>query len=809
MTTPWRKTIRDFRQESARTLLVVAAIAVGITAFAAVLSAYAVLTRELDKGYLATNPASAILRTDRVDDALIATVLADQDVSDAEAHRTVYGLIKAGPAQWRTLVLFVIKDYGNIRISKLTPDQGAWPPATGEVLIERDAFRVAHAKTGDTITIRIGRGKEQTLRVSGGVHDVGQAQARMENCVYGYITLDTLAELGEQPYLDQLDILVAKDRFNEQHIRNVAADVKKLVEVSGHPVRVVDVPQPGKHPHNDLMGVLLLVMSAFGLLVLVLSGVLVVNLLMAIMAAQVRQIGMMKAIGGARSQIARIYFGQALLLGIAATVVALPLGMLASRVMVRSFAVLLNFDITSFAVPFWVYELVLAVGVAVPLVAAAWPVWKGSAISVREALAAYGVSHNTFGTGIFDRAIATVGGASRPFLLAVRNSFRRRTRLVLTLVTLAASGLFFMSALNLRSSMMNTFDRIFAEWNYDVEVYLDNMYSSDQIKRAVRKTPGVARAESWFASSASIPNTVAAAGSGTGGSGLHSHENDGALDTIHFPIMALPPDSKMIKLQIAEGRNLLPGDTDEIVVSSALAEKAHLKPGDTVTLRTGPALTAWHVVGVSREGFFSTKAYVPESWIEEHHPGMRTSVVLGLEKRDPAAIYAVEDALENNLRQEGIRVTGSRSQIDFRTSVDQHILMIYIFLIVMSAIIVAVGGLGLATTMSLNVMERRREMGILRVIGASPAVVMCIVAAEGAVIGVMSWALAGLAAGPLSRLTGNSLLWLLFKSNMDFVFQLRGLWIWLAVAVVLSAIASLLPARSAAKLTVREALAYE
>ena len=58
MTAPWKKTIRDFWQESTRTALVVLAIAIGITGFAAVLSAYAVLTRELDKGYLATNPAS-------------------------------------------------------------------------------------------------------------------------------------------------------------------------------------------------------------------------------------------------------------------------------------------------------------------------------------------------------------------------------------------------------------------------------------------------------------------------------------------------------------------------------------------------------------------------------------------------------------------------------------------------------------------------------------------------------------------------------------------------------------------------------
>src|SRR5947207_2992195 len=180
MTAPWQKVFRDFRQESTRTILVVLAIAIGISAFAAVLSAYAVLTRELDKGYLATNPASATLHTDAIEDAPIAAVHADRDVSDAEARRVLHGRIKRGPMEWRNLTLFVVKDYGNIRVSKLVPEQGAWPPATGEILIERDAFQVARTSIGENVTVRTTHGKEQTLRVAGRVHDVGQAQARME-----------------------------------------------------------------------------------------------------------------------------------------------------------------------------------------------------------------------------------------------------------------------------------------------------------------------------------------------------------------------------------------------------------------------------------------------------------------------------------------------------------------------------------------------------------------------------------------------------------------------------------------------------
>ena len=426
MTTPWRKAIRDFWQERTRTVFVVLAMAVGVSGFAAVLSSYAILTRALDDGYLATNPASFTIRTDAVDDGLLAAVRSHPGVGDAEARRAVVGRLKAGPVEWRSLTLFVLPDFGRIRVSRVEPQQGAWPPAPGEILIERDALQVARARVGDEVTIRTARGNEHKLRVAGTAKDVGQAQARMENIVYGYITPETLAQLGEEPHLDQLKIVVAEDRFDEGHVRQVASEVGKLVEGRGHPVARVDVPPPGKHPHTDIMGLLLLSMSAFGLFALLLSGVIVVNLLTALMASQVRQIGVMKVVGGSRRRIAQIYFAQAALLGMAAILLSLPAGILGSRALCRYMAVLLNFDINSYAVPLWVYLSVAAVGVAVPVLAAAYPVWKGSSVSVREALSDFGVSRSAFGTNAFDRALAGIGGPTRPLLLAVRNSFRRR-----------------------------------------------------------------------------------------------------------------------------------------------------------------------------------------------------------------------------------------------------------------------------------------------------------------------------------------------------------------------------------------------
>ena len=172
---------------------------------------------------------------------------------------------------------------------------------------------------------------------------------------------------------------------------------------------------------------------------------------------------------------------------------------------------------------------------------------------------------------------------------------------------------------------------------------------------------------------------------------------------------------------------------------------------------------------------------------------------------DPAAVRRVETVLE----REGLRAQGSRSEADSRFGFDQHMVMIYVALLVMSAIIVGVGGLGLATTMSLNVLERRREMGVLRAIGATPRAVWGIVAAEGAVVGLLSGLVAALVAWPASKAISDLLVGLMFKSGLDFRFELRGLVIWLAASILLGAAASFFPAWHASRGSVREALAYE
>jgi len=397
---------------------------------------------------------------------------------------------------------------------------------------------------------------------------------------------------------------------------------------------------------------------------------------------------------------------------------------------------------------------------------------------VRVALSDFGLSQANFGASALDRALARIGGRFRLIAFAIRNSFRRRARLVLTLLTLSAGGLFFLSALNIRASMVNTLDRMFAARKFDLTVSFANPYEFEKIQKAIRDTPGVTHAEGWFISEASLG------------------------DGDRFSVVALPPDTRLMDFEIIEGRKLAPQDTDAIVINNALAGREKLHVGQTVILRTG---AVWRVVGIAREAFSpGAVAYVPQ-----RDDGMTNSLRLALDKSDPDSISAVKADLDKNLEQQGVRARGSITKAESRFGFDQHMVMIYMFLIVTSAIVGSVGGLGLMTTMSLNVLERRREMGVMRALGATPGIVWLMIVAEGVVVGVLSWAIAALLAWPISKGVGDFLVGMLFRSGLDFRFEVRGLLIWIVVSIGLSAVASFLPAWRASRVTVRESLAYE
>jgi putative ABC transport system permease protein len=798
----WRKVARDLWLNKNRTLIVVLSIAVGVFAVGTIASSQIILSRDLSKAYLATNPAHAtILTFESFDDDVVDAVSNLREVAEAEARRRVTVRVKTGPNEWRITWLMAIPDFEDIKIDRFDSEAGQWPPPDNELLIERSALGLLKAELGDTLIVKTPDGKEREMRIAGLAHDLNAQMYVFDGVAIGYITTDTLKWLGQSQDYNELRILVADNTDDREHIQAVANKARDKVEDAGPTVWITFIPQPGKHLFLDpMIQAISIMMGALALLSLLLSGFLVINTISALLAQQTRQIGMMKAVGARTRQVMAMYMVTVAAFGLLALVIAVPLGVLGAHLFTRFIAGFLNFDITDFRLPTEVFLAEVAVGLIVPMAAAIVPVLSGVRVTVREAISAYGLGKGRFGTNIIDRLLLKLQSTtflrrnvSRPLLLSLRNTFRRKTRLALTLLTLIFGGAIFITIFSLRVSMLTTLDRWLDYFGYDVAVQFERSYRTERILRETLSVPGVVDAETWAFYNARRERP----------DGSHSD---------NIILFAPPAETRLVNPTIIEGRWLRPEDANAVVISSiVLRNEPDIKVGDEIVLKIEGREEPWQVVGVATGGFPVATMFVNYPYFARvtQSVGRAEWVFATTEEHNLAFQSEVAQALEEHFEQIGLDI-GLTTKVDEEIAETEALFEVIVVLLLIMAILLAViGGLGLMGTMSINVLERTREIGVMRAIGASNRSVRRIFITEGVIIGILSWIIGALLAYPISRGLSDLIGIQFLSAPLNYTFSITGVLIWLIVVVVLATISSFLPAWNASRITVQEVLAYE
>lgn len=792
----WRKVLRDLWGSKVRTLLVVTSIAVGVFSVGMIAGTHVLLSRELTRAYLAINPASAILYTGGFGEELVRAVRKMPGVKEAEGRRALSVRVQVAADDWRRLVLFVVSDYDDIRINQIRPQDGKWGPSAREVLLERASLSTLRARIGDTIRVETPEGRLRELRVVGTAHDLNQFPTPLSGTAYGYITFDTLEWLGWQRAFNELHIVVdgaPEEARDVAYIRRVAQAVAKRVEKSGRPVSWTWIPTPGKHPADDVIQPLLIILGFLGVLTLVMSGFLVVNTMAAIMTQQVRQIGVMKAIGARTHQLLGMYLGMVAALGVAALALAVPLAGLASRAVTAYMASLVNFDVVNFDPGPGVVLLQVAVGLCVPLLASLYPTWVGTRRTVREAISDHGTRSVPSRQSALYQWAARIPGISRPLLLSLANTFRRRGRLAMTLVTLTLGGAIFISVMSVQKALFLTLDDALRYWKYDIAASFRRAHRIERIERVALTVPGVVAAESW------------------GFATVRVQRPDGS-ESPNYQMIAPPGGSRMIEPDVIWGRWLVPEDESAVVITSdVLKEEPHLRVGDELTLKIGERESRWRIVGVVRSPHTGPALWTNYDYFSRvtRSVGRATNVRVVVDSDDPARLGRVAALLKERLEAAGMQVSGTETIAQVREPIVLQFNILIAFLLIMATLLAVVGALGLAGTMSINVLERTREIGVMRAIGASNRSIMQLVIVEGLVIGAISWVLGGLLAVPLSQLLSDAVGIAFTQAPLVRAFSPFGVVLWLGIVLFLAAIASLIPAWNAARLTVRDVLAYE
>jgi putative ABC transport system permease protein len=795
----WRYVWRGIWLYRSRTILIILSSAIGIFAFGLIIGAAVTLRTELPARYREVNPASAVLHVNGFDLSTVDSIRRMPEVAVAEGRTTVVIQYRNQAGEWHDIQFFALEDYTNNHVNMVHPWQGAWPPPERQMLIERNSLALTGAQVGESLLVENSLGDQRTLPIAGLIHDMNQPPAQITGVPYAYITRDTLEWLGLSRSFNQLQILVAEGRYDKAHITRIAQTAADKLMRDGLVVTWTEVPEPGEHFVEDFLPTILIILSTLGVLALILSGFLVINVITALLTQQTRQIGVMKAIGARPLQIAELYLRMVICFGLGALLLAIPMGAIGSRTFSGFVAGQLNFDLSGPGLQPLAIGLQMAVGILTPVAAAFFPVVATVQRTVREALSDPGVESQQPATDPLVKRLNTLQQhlpLSRPARLALRNTFRRRGRLIRTLIPLILGGALFMSVLSVRASLFLTLEDTLIERGFDVQIQFNEPYSLRRIERVVSQIEGVAVQEGW---------TVRE------GAPVRS---DGSQGDRLF-VYGIPAQTAVFQPNLIAGRWLAPTDSNAIVVPRALLNwEPELALGRPITIRIGSEEFVFEIVGVVQTfqpPIAPAILYVnqPYLWREVGGSNRADMVRILTHLHDSATQRSVALDAGGQLEDAGLHVKSIRNASEDRAIFAERFNIVTVILLIMATLLATVGSLGLMGTMSINVLERRREIGVMRAIGASDRAVVRLFVLEGVVISVIAWAGAIVLSQPMSRIMSYAVGMNFAQLPLTYVFDLRALPLWLFIAIVVSALSSLIPARAAARLSVRETLAYE
>ncbi|MBI5353069.1 MAG: ABC transporter permease [Chloroflexi bacterium] len=806
----WRKVLHDLIDNKARTLLVVLSIAVGVFSIGVISGAYEIISSDMSASYAANHPANVEIRTANFNSDVLTSIHNGQGVGEAEGRRVVNFRVRApGSDQWVALDVVALESFSKNQVNLLVPVSGAIEAGRDEVLLEKDALKKLKVTVGDNLTFELSDGTLKELKLVGIVQDVSTGAGDFLAPPFAYVVMKTLPTMRQPELFNRAYVTVATGQDDLSHIREVGTALKDRLEKNGTPVVRSRFSETHKHPLADTVNAILGILMALGILIVFLSSSLIANTLSALMSQHLRHIGVIKLVGGRNKQVFAMYLTLIMAFGVLALLIAVPLGGQGAYGLALFISGELRFNLLGYRIVPMAFIIQIAVGLLVPLVAGLAPVIGGSRITVLRALSGdLAGDENKPQAGKPDqlpwfdymliritRILSTRGiHIPRPFIISLRNTFRRRGRLMLTLFTLTMGGAIFIAVFNVRVTLHDYIGAIGSYFRADVTLDFDKPYRLSEVQQFGSQVEGVEGMEGWqfIGTEVLYPDGTVA-------------EN--------FNMLAPPADSKLVNPIIVSGRWIRPEDVRKFAVSEAILKFfPDLKPGDKVHLKIKGRTEEWEVVGifkfVGREGIL---AYTPFEY---------SSQVLNLTDRaysyrfvtaqhDRAFQDKMAERLDHYFRDQGFKVRQAQSGLSSLDTASESLDTLVVFLLIMAVLTAVVGAMGLTGTMGMNVLERTREIGIMRAIGADDSAVMKTIIAEGFVIGIMSFGLAIILSIPFTYGLSAIVSLAVFETPIKVVFTFEGYVIWLGLVLVLSVIASILPARSAARLTIREVLAYE
>ena len=803
MSVIWRKVWYDLWHNPLRTLLVVLSIAVGVFAVGATFGMVDQMLPAMDASHRASRPSHVTMTLLQPVDADTIRAIGDlPGVAEAEGYNVAQVRYKKSPDdEWHQGNILMRQDYAVQNYDVLLLKAGAWPEGRS-LAIERMHAPFYQKDIGDTVILDV-NGEEYSYTFTGKLRHPFVPPPTMYDLAWFFSGEEVMEQFGIPPG-KFIQVKFQVEDYSSENARRIASQVKEWLSKQNVTVLATMYQDPEVHWGRFFVDGLSVVSEILAVLSLLLSVVLVMNTFTALITQQTNQIGILKAIGGTGFTVARVYLAGVLVIGLLSLAVALPLGSLAAYRITQWFLGLYNIDFETFSLSPRATWAMLLCALVFPLLAALAPVWSGARLTVRQAIASYGLGGD-FGSTWLDRFVERIG---RRFLksyyaMALANIFRRKGRLALTQLVLVIAGVMFLMVMSLGSSISATTAAEFGRRTHDIVITFDDLQRIDRSTRIAQNVPGVEKAEMWLIAPATI---------------LHNGQK--RLDAgLGSQLQGVPLEDPMYHPMIVAGRWLQAGDQRVVVMDKDTADDEGIRVGDSLTLDLGEwGQDEWQVVGLYQVflafgGSYQIDAiYAPRPAVFEatKKTGRAGTLLIRTTLHDPQSVTAVADRLGDVFENRNhIDIFQTETVPQLRQTTDTSFSYVVIMLLVLAVIIALVGGIGLMGALWIGVIERTKEIGILRAIGAVSSIITRMFVMEGVVQGLMSWLLAVPIALLVAPLLSNALGQAMFGSQMEYQFNYPAMFAWLGIILVISTLASLIPARAATKINVRQSISYE
>lgn len=778
-------------------------IAIGLFMVGTLFGMIDVLLSSMDAAHKNAKPAhiNLILQTP-IDQAMLNKLQALDGVALIEPMNQItvrYQTVTNGDWQWATLVMR--PNFTRQSQERMEKIAGSWP-GHGALGIERLSAQTEARVPGEKISLETPSGTRD-FKISGIIRHPFVKPPAFGGPAYFFADAASFVQFGiPEGRYRQLLVRIAEP-YRLEKARHVAEAIRTLLSHERVGVAVTLLQDPQRHWGRPLVAGVNRVLQIMALTSLALSALLVFNAVSAQIAQQTHQIGIMKAIGGGLGNIIRLYLAEVLILGGIACLMALPASLLTAWAGSRWLLNLFNIELTRMPWSWTAIVAVLAGGLLVPLLAALFPVLRGARITARQAMASYGLGAD-FGNNRFDLWIDRLGDKLLPTLYAAAfgNLFRKKIRLLLTQSVLVIAGVMFLVVMSLRASVEMTLDNEMARSRYDIRIGLASPQPDTRLASILARLEGIQASQYWLR----LPAIVSKQGTP-----LRYAASLGGQ------VMGIPADSRFYQPLITAGRWFEAGDAGKpaLVLNAETAALNQIAVGDHVGLAfPGTASQSWEVIGLYRwltgSSYAVELSYAPLDTVRTlaKQANAASQILLTTAKQAPTDEQNLADRTKTALEAAGLKldVFNSSTRSELRQQTASQFRPVLATLLGLSSVVASVGGIGLSGALAIGVIQRQREIGMLKAIGAPFRSIFALFIIEGLFHALLAWLLSIPVAFVLAKPLAEQLGLIMFNLQLDFAFAVNAVWLWLGLVVIIGFLAAFSPAQRAAGMTVREGL---